>query len=459
MRAEEQIVDYVRNTAFDDLTTEAIETTRNMLRADLGTMVAGAYAEGVGVLADYCRNQGGEAEASILVLGGRVPAERAAMVNAVMSRALDFCDAIAPGPHIGSSIIPVALACMELRGGCDGKELIAALAVGAEVAARFNLTEAAYDGFDPTGICVPFGATAVACRMLGLDRMQTWNALGIAFNRCGGSFQSNIDGTLSVRFNQGWVAHDAMASARLAQLGITGPLNFIEGIYGYLHLYGKGEIPVSHIIDGLGSTDRSADMVYKKFPSCGATQGLTEVMLNLLREHQLQADDVEAVQVSLAPYGHRLVGHEFRIGDNPTVDGQFSAQYCIANVLLRGSSAIRHFSAEAVRDPAITPLISRVTAIADAALDERGHTALELKLQTRDGRVFESRMDHAPGFPGNPLSPEDHLLRFNNCMDYASNWFSQSRAEQVLEFIENLESAAEVLPLISMLAASRPAAT
>src|SRR5690606_17490692 len=113
-----------------------------------------------------------------------------------------------------------------------------------------------------------------------------------------------------------------------------GPLNFIEGIYGYLHLYGKGEIPVSHIIDGLGSTDRSADMVYKKFPSCGATQGLTEVMLNLLREHQLQADDVETVQVSLAPYGHRLVGHEFRIGDNPTVDGQFSAQYCIANVLL-----------------------------------------------------------------------------------------------------------------------------
>jgi 2-methylcitrate dehydratase PrpD len=106
----------------------------------------------------------------LLIHGGLVPAQNAALANAVMSRALDFCDAIAPGAHIGSSTIPVALACAELRGGCDGREFLTALAIGTEIAARFNLTESAYDGFDPTGICVPFGATAVASTLLGLDR-------------------------------------------------------------------------------------------------------------------------------------------------------------------------------------------------------------------------------------------------------------------------------------------------
>jgi 2-methylcitrate dehydratase PrpD len=386
------------------------------------------------------------------VLGDKVPAENAAMVNAVMSRALDFCDAIAPGPHIGSSIIPVALACAELRGGCDGREFLAALAIGAEIAARFNLTEQAYDGFDPTGVCVPFGAVAVASRLLQLNRDQTWNALGIAFNRCGGSFQSNIDGTLSVRVNQGWVAHDAIRSARFARLGITGPQNFIDGIYGYLHLFARNLLTADAIVGGLGVEDRSQQMVYKKYPSCGATQALTDVLLGILKENRLTGDQVDSVSLTLNPYGFKLVGHEFSIGNNPTVDGQFSAQYCVANVLLRGSSSLRHFTAEAVCDPAIKPYIARVSVAADAALDERGHTAMDMTVTTKGGQVFHRGMDAAPGFPGNPLSPADHLLRFRNCMDFARDWYSTAQVDALLDYLNRLETATDVRDLIILLA-------
>jgi 2-methylcitrate dehydratase PrpD len=450
MKPEEKIVDYIFASTFDDFSVGAIETVRNMLRADLGTIIAGAHADGVTELVQHYRRQRGAGEARIMVRGGRVPAEQAAMVNAVMSRALDFCDAIAPGPHIGSSIIPVALACTELRGDCSGREFVTALAIGAEIGARFNLTEQAYDGFDPTGICVPFGAAAVACKLLGLSKEQTWNALGIAFNRCGGSFQSNIDGTLSVRLNQGWVAHDAVLSARFAKLGITGPQNFIEGIYGYLHLFGRNLVSAEAIVGGLGKEDRSSDMVYKKYPSCGATQGMTEVILGLLHDHGLNGNEVESVNLTLNPYSFKLVGHEFTIGNNPTVDGQFSAQYCVANVLLRGESTLRHFAVDAVRDAAIKPYIARVSVAADPALDVRGHTAMDMHLRTKDGREFHRGLDAAPGFPGNPLSPADHLLRFNDCMDYASDWFSTAQADALLAAIHGLEHAERVSDLIDL---------
>ncbi len=451
MIAEEKIVDYVCNTTFEDLSGPALETVTNMLRADIGTIVAGACADGCKEVVEYCRQLGGQPEATLLIHGGLVPAQHAALANAVMSRALDFCDAIAPGAHIGSSTIPVALACAELRGGCDGREFLTALSIGAEIAARFNLTEAAYDGLDPTGICVPFGATATACRLLGLDKGQTWNALGIAFNRCGGSFQSNIDGTLSVRANQGWVAQDAVSSARFARLGITGPRNFLGGIYGYLHLYGKDRISAADIVGGLGEEDRLLQVVYKKYPSCGATQGATEVIVGMLRDYDIEAKDIVSIKLSLPPYAFKLVGHEFRIGDNPTVDGQFSAQYCIANVLLRGNSVIRHFAADAVCDTEIDKYLSKISVVADKDLDRRGHTAMDMTVRTTDGKLYERGLDIAPGFPGNPLTEDDHIRRFMDCIDFGSDWFNRDRVDDVLTFIANIEYERDVRGLITLL--------
>jgi 2-methylcitrate dehydratase PrpD len=80
-----------------------------------------------------------------------------------------------------------------------------------------------YDGFDPTGVSVVFASTAAAARILGLSPQQTLNALGLALNRCGGSFQSNVDATLAVRVIQGWVAQTGLECAQMALAGITGP--------------------------------------------------------------------------------------------------------------------------------------------------------------------------------------------------------------------------------------------
>ncbi|MFH1125415.1 MAG: MmgE/PrpD family protein [Pseudomonadota bacterium] len=53
-------------------------------------------------------------------------------MNSTMARALDFCDAMSPGIHIGSSSVPTGLAAAELRGGLSGKEFLTAFVVGAD---------------------------------------------------------------------------------------------------------------------------------------------------------------------------------------------------------------------------------------------------------------------------------------------------------------------------------------
>ena len=212
MKAEAQLVSFIHDTRFAEIPLAALKTVKHQVLAVIGTTIAGATADGCETAVQLYRELGGKQEATILVHGGRIPAQDAAFVNGVMARALDFCDALAPGPHPGSAVIPAALAASELAGQCSGQEFITAVAIGTEVAARLNLSEAAYDGFDPTGICVPFGAAAAAARILGLSQKEIWNALALAFNSCGGSFQSHIDGSLGVRFVQGRVAQSGVMS-------------------------------------------------------------------------------------------------------------------------------------------------------------------------------------------------------------------------------------------------------
>lgn len=451
MRAEEKLVSFVHTTRLEDIPSDALETVKNQILAVVGTTIAGATADGCETAVQLYREFGGKQEATILVHGGRIPAHHAAFVNGVMARALDFCDAMAPGPHPGSAVIPAALAASELAGGCSGQDFITAVAVGTEVAARLNLSEAAYNGFDPTGICVPFGATAAASKILGLNQKELWNALALAFNDCGGSFQSHIDGSLGVRFVQGRVAQSGVLSARLASRGITGPQNFLDGVYGYFHLYGRDMFTGESATSNLGTRYELTKLVFKKFPSCALTAGSTDVLLKLIAEEDITADDVVRIDITVPPYTHKLVGHKFEIGDNPKVNAQFSIQYCVANALLRRSSKLVHFEEDQVRDPRIAALTKRVNVIADKGLEARGHTPLDMRVVTRSGKEYLRRLDIAPGFPGNALTKKDHEQRFWDCIDFAGKPITRESAERIVSLVTGIEILNDIRVLIPLL--------
>ena len=448
---EKSLADFATNLQIGQVPASAQRVLRQMMMAVIGTGFAGATEDGVLALRDLLNEAGGAPQATTLVYGQKLPAHAAAQFNGTMCRALDFCDAMAPGPHIGAALFPAALAAAEWAGGCTGDEFMAALVAGAEISSRFNLSEAQYNGFDPTGIAVVFSATAASARILKLTSDQTLNALALAFNRCGGSFQSHVDGSLGVRILQGWVAEAGLQCAQMAQRGITGPRNFLSGHYGYAHLYGRDTLNPDQVVEGLGQVWKLHNVVFKKYPSCGVTQGVTELTLALVAELSLRASDVASVEVRLPPYAHRLVGHPFRIGANPRVDAQFSAAYCVANALIRQSSRLQHFAPAQVHDPVVHELIGRINVVADKALDPRGHAAVDLLVMTSDGRKHLRSLDIPPGFPGAELNDEQHLARFNDCLAYAPHPPSDEQVNALLASLNSLTEMKDVRALVPML--------
>ncbi len=455
MDIEQRLAEFVCRLDARDVPPEAQRTVKLVVLAAAGTAVAGAAEDGIAELRALLLERGGAPQATTFVFGDRLPATAAAQLNGTMCRALDFCDALAPGPHIGSALLPAALAAAELACGCSGAEFLAALAAGAELSARFNLSEAQYDGFDPTGVSVVFAPTAAAARILKLTPQQTLHALALAFNRCGGSFQSHVDGSLAVRAVQGWVAETGVQCAQMAQRGFTGPVNFLTGHYGYAHLYGRGTLDAQQLAAGLGNEWRLQRVVFKKYPSCGATQGMTELALQLVAELDLRPEQVRSVAVRLNPYCFKLVGQAFRLGDNPRVDAQFSAQYCVANAIVRRSSTLSHFKVEQIADPTVQRMVERVKVQSHPALDARGHTAVDLVLHTTDGKVHERALDIAPGFPGNPLSDTQQRERFDACMAYAPQPLPRAQCEAFLAAVDGLAELADARRLAALLVVPR----
>jgi 2-methylcitrate dehydratase PrpD len=456
MSIEQELVRFVCHATYKDLNPEPLGTIRNQLLTVLGTTIAGSTQAGCQTLIDFYLSQGGKQEATILIHGGRIPAQAAALVNGVMARALDFDDALAPGVHIGASTVPAALAAAELRGGIDGREFVTALLVGAETGVRLNLPEAGYNGLDPTGICTVFAATAAASRVLGLNEEETWNALALAFNRAGGSFQCNVDGALAVRVIQGWVAESALMCARLAREGITGPKNFLQGVYGYYPVYGRGLVDPQKALADLGSRFECQKILFKKYPSCGLTLGSTDLVLGLLADSEgkdVTADTVDRVKVKVPPYTYKLVGHPFEMGTTPRVNAQFSIRYCVANALIRRSSRLAHFEEDSIRNPQVLDLARRVEVVVDPAMELRGHTPVDMTVYMKDGREISRRIDIAPGFPGNPLTKEEQEARFRDCIAYAKKPLPKEKVEGIVESVSRIDQLSDVRALIPLLLA------
>ena len=449
MASEQLLAAFIQNVRYSDLNEETIKIVKQQMVAFFGALVAGS-ATAANAAADFAIHMGGKPEATVFVHGDRLPTHIAAFANGTMGRALDIDDHISPGAHIGGAVIPAAMATAELAGGCTGKDLITAIATGTEVSLRLMLEEEDYAGFDPTGVSAVFSSASAASKLLGFDETLIWNTLGLAFDKCGASFQHFIDGVLAGPVMEGWVAQSGVECARLASYGITGTVNFLEGVYGFFNLFGRGKKDISYVTKGLGREWHLKNLNFKKYPSCGMTQGSTELIVEMMNEHGFTADDVEHIDIAIPPYAFKLVGHPFKIGVNPRVDAQFSVAYCLANALMRAPVTLSHFEAEQICDPEIVSFTKeKITVTSDPAVD-RTHYSSDIRVRTKNGKEHFGQIDIPPGTPQKPMTDEEHRQRFYDCVKCSRKTWLHGREEAILNYIETLETKDDVRGIIPL---------
>ncbi|MEM2320871.1 MAG: MmgE/PrpD family protein [Candidatus Bathyarchaeia archaeon] len=437
---------------FNDLPPDVVEFSKLCILDSIGVLVAGFDSLGCRTAVELAKEWGGKPESTILRYGVKAPCPAAAFANSIFARALDFDSAARPGLHLNASTIPTAFAVGEMLGS-SGKEVITSIAVGEDLALRINRTTnygITYGGFDPTGICGVFATATVAGKLLESNEEEMHNALGIAFNRAAGSFQNNVDGCLAIRYVQGFTASSGIISAILAKKGVTGPVNVLEGVYGYYNLFSRGKYDRSAVLEKLGKEFLAPRYtIFKRWPSCGATLSPIDGALELKEEYKISAEDVNEVVVIVGPYAYNLAGQPFKDAADPKVKSQFNVQYGVANVLVRGRPKLEHYTEKYIFDAKIQNFLPKVKVVEDKSIDTEFKAEVHVKLKS--GKIYRKLCGPPKGHPENPITREDVIVKFHGCVGFSSKPLFDTTIKDILEKVLNLEKVDNIKEIISLL--------
>lgn len=446
------LASFVVSTRYEDIPERTRGMAKRCLLDGLGVSLA---ATG---LAPVCRpfiefavEQGGHPQSTVFASGVRVPAAMAAFANGALAHALDFEDAHDTSLlHPNAPTIPAALAVCEAFGPIEGKELIAAIVLGCDVACRLSLAlRVPLDeyGWYPPPMIAAFGATAAVGRLLKLNEQQLIDAFSLTLNQATCSAELKFSPHSDVRaVRDAFPAQIAVTSALLARKGVRGFDRPFEGRAGFFALYARGAYEPETVTRAFGETFEIDQISFKPYPSCRGTHVYIEAAAQLVRDHRIDPNDI----VSIDLVGSRLnlmlaepVAQKRRPAT--AIDAKFSLPFTVATALRRGTVTLDDFTAPALQDAAVLDLASRVTFIADPARGTAGPDVLRgsVELRWSSGRSIELEIDEPSGSPARPASEAALIEKFRDCCRRARSEPAPTLIDRWAEQILTLEKCAD----------------
>ena len=450
MDAVENLLDMGLGTRFEDLPPEVVERTRLAVLDTLGAAIAGISGEGVAPLAAMYKDWGGKAEATALPLGTMLPMPAAAMLNGLAGRAWDLDDVHEQNTcHINVNVVPAVLALAEGRGPVGGKDFLTAVAVGAEMVCRTSA--ASRISFSETGSsmsyqCGFYGAALASARLLGLSKDAARHALGIAHARIAGNQQGYVAGAMTVRLMQGIAVEGGLLSALMAERGVTGSTEILEGKFGYFPVYHRGKYDRNALVEGLGKTWLLMEVSLKPpYPCCKYTHGPIEATVAAMKELGIGPDEIAKITVKVTNREvHDLVclSRERKWNPQSLTDAQFSLPFTVAYAAANGGVGVETFQPAGLANAGARALLPKVEAQLDMSAQGEGRGTFPMpgiiRIETRSGRSVDKTVTYVKGHPKNPMTYEDVAAKFRICAALGRpGW---TGAEEVIEAIRSIES-------------------
>jgi 2-methylcitrate dehydratase PrpD len=458
MAAVLEFVRHFTGTMYEDLPAAAVASARREVLDSLATALGGSSKPGVAELVDMVREWGGSEQSTVIAYGFRCPAPHAAQVNGTMIHALDYDDGHqAALVHIGCVAVSTCFAVAERMGGVSGREMITAMALGGDFLARLGLaskpgSSALSSGWHPTTLFGFLGAAAMAGRLMGLDEEGMINALGLAYHQCGGAGSGVADGALAKRMGPGLAASAGIKAALMAERGITGERDPLEGRTGLFHTYMGGDYDVNILLSDLGKRFEGVNIGNKPYPCCGLTHACIDATLALMARHEIVPEQIRDITV----YGGQTVYGlsqplEFKRAPRTIIDAQFSVPWVVATALANGRVTVNDFTDEAIKRSEILEIAMKITPRHEPAMDRHGVGPGGVIITMQDGTEYAEEIEHCLGSVERPMDFEDCTRKFRECAACSIKPLPAATVARVIDMVahlEDMEDATEVIRLL-----------
>lgn len=416
--SHERLIDFVLHSHFDALPQDAIDAATIFLMDTLAVGVAGACYEGSEAALTAAHKWGGGQGARLLGRPAeRLPAPSAALVNGYQIHCLEW-----DGLHEQSVVIALGAATAALvseveRGGVSGRDLLLALAVGVEVAVLFGAAALGAPRFFRPSAAGVMGAAMAVGKVRGFKREQLMNQLGLAYSQLSGTMQAHWEGSMALALQVGVASRSAITAADLVEAGMTGPLEVIDGRFGYFKLIEAPE-KLDEALAALGQPWKVTELAHKPFPAGRATQATLTVIEALRREVEFLPADIIRVRIIVPPLIMLLVGRPLQPDMTPAY-ARLCLRFVLPVMLIDGKVDPRRFTAEVFRDPTITELAGLIEIVLDDNNYPNAMSPQRIELSLSDGSVHVREIDAPLGSPGFPLTPAQRVDKVRKCFALA----------------------------------------
>jgi 2-methylcitrate dehydratase PrpD len=413
--ATDRIVDFVLETKPDaNVRKDAV----NAILDTLAVIYAGRVEDAVQKLQSSLDLIGGPN--AVQTLWGRelyAPGD-AALLFGIASHVLDYDDVSMlsvchPSVPVLSALLAIAPAAKP-----SGAELLDAFAIGTEVLIRLGQAMGFRHyqlGFHATGTLGAVGAAAACARLLKLDRQRAVHAISIAASMSSG-IQKNF-GSMVKSLHVGIAASNGLRAARLAQSGVEGARDTIEG-KGYLFAYSGGETENWRADLKLGAPFAIVEPGFeqKRYPCCYMLHRMIQATLNLVRETGVTLDDVASARVDMPKGGTKPLIHPF---PKSGLNALFSGPHAVVAALADGRIDLATFTDAAVMRPAIQSRLRDVQVI--ESMDDLpagvtiGDAPVTVTLMLKSGKSLAHTITVSPGSKGDPFTPAQLKAKWTDC--------------------------------------------
>lgn len=442
-----QLAEFVCGLNFEKIPPEVVELAKNAIMDCVGVALFGSTHSGSEKILAFVKSVGGKPHASVLGSGFKTSSPMAALANGYMAHATDWDDTITSmRAHPTATIFPAVLALGEML-GVSGDRILEAYIIGVEVGAKIGR------GINPehpkrwhaTGTLGCLGAAAGSAKILGLDVEQIRAALGIATSEAAGLRKNR--GTSTKPFHAGNAARGGAVAALLAREGLRADPDILEGQFGFCNVYcGEEHYNLEKIVEGLGDPFEvySPGFDIKQYPSCSRTHAGIDAILSLIEEHNIKSEEVKRIDCGvsyMAPLS--LIYSKPKTG----LEGKFSMGFCLAVALVDRKVSLEQFTDEKVSDPRAQSLMKKFHLYIRPDLkgvESSASNACTLKVRLRNGKEYIKSVDKNRGSAQNPLSREERVNKFRDCV---KGVLSQNEVDRCLNLVEHMEELKTICQL------------
>lgn len=431
-----------------------LELARNAMIDIVGCMIAGGPDEATKRVFDAVHDLGA-GPATVIGRPERLSAPHAAVVNGTAAHALDFDDNYHGNCGHATAVLAPALLALGEERGAGGAAVLDAYIAGLEamlvIGAGVNIAH--YEkGWHTTCTIGVIGAAGAAARLMGLDADGVLRALSLGFSHASGSKAQF--GTMAKPFHAGMTAKNALMAARYAEAGLTAVDEPLEKTWGFRDLYigfdaSPGYGDAAALLGPPLAIERFGLKV-KIHPDCASTHCAVDGVLALMAEHDLGADDIDAVvtMVNKISYDNLMFAEP-----ESEMEARFSMQYGVALAIARGALKLADFRPEAIADAAVRawlPRIEMTLSPPDAPLPTvaNGREPAKVSIRTKDGRTFETFVQYAKGVLQNPLTEDEMWAKFDDCVAGIMDAGKTAEVRARLETFETLDDVGHLMRLL-----------